>query len=71
MVHAHHSELDAIYAFNSQPSQCLYYVIIQIIGAGVSLYEAISFMNKHYEATSIIGVATLNNSSNKNNSSNE
>ena len=30
MVHAHYSELDAIYAFNSQPSQCLYYVIIRI-----------------------------------------
>ena len=39
MVHAHYSELDAIYAFNSQPSQCLYYVIIRIIGAGVSLFK--------------------------------
>ena len=41
MVHAHYSELDAIYAINSQPSQCLYYVIIRIIGAGVSLFKKI------------------------------
>ena len=39
MVHAHYNELDAIYAFNFQPSQCLYYVIIRIIGAGVSLFK--------------------------------
>ena len=39
MLHAHYNELDAIYAFNSQPSQCLYYVIIRIIGAGVSLFK--------------------------------
>ena len=39
MMHAHYNELDAIYAFNSQPSQCLYYVIIRIIGAGVSLFK--------------------------------
>ena len=31
MVHVHYNELDAIYAFNFQPSQCLYYVIIRII----------------------------------------
>ena len=28
MVHAHYNELDAIYAFNFQPNQCLYYVKI-------------------------------------------
>ena len=38
IVHAHYSKLDAIYAFNSQSSQYLYYVIIRIIGAGVSLF---------------------------------
>ena len=27
-VHAHYSELDATYALNFQPSQCLYYVTI-------------------------------------------
>ena len=42
MVHAHYNELDAIYAFNSQPSQCLYYVIIRIIEAGVSLALALA-----------------------------
>ena len=36
IVHAHNSVLDVI-CFNSQPSQCLCYVIIQIVGAGVSL----------------------------------
>ena len=47
MVHAHYSELDAIYAFtgNSQPSQCLYYVIIRIIGAGVSLFKILIYMS--------------------------
>ena len=39
MVPAHYNELDAIYAFNFQPSQCLYCVIIRIIGAGVSLLK--------------------------------
>ena len=39
MMHAHYNELDAIYAFNFQPSQCLYYVIIRTIGAGVSLFK--------------------------------
>ena len=39
MVHAHYSELDATYAFNPQPSQCLYYAIIRIIGAGVNLFK--------------------------------
>ena len=32
-------KVDAIYAFNFQPRQCLYYVIIRIIGAGVSLFK--------------------------------
>ena len=44
-VHAHYSELDAIYAFNSQPSQCLYYVIIRIIGASVSLFKILLLIN--------------------------
>ena len=44
-VHAHYNELDAIYAFNFQPSQCLYYVIIRIIGAGVSLFKILRLMN--------------------------
>ena len=39
MVHAHYSEFDAVYAFNSQPSQCLYYVVIRIVGAGVSVFK--------------------------------
>ena len=48
MVHAHYNELDAIYAFNSQPSQCLYYVIIRIIGAGVSLFKILLLINGWY-----------------------
>ena len=44
-VLAHYNELDAIYAFNSQPSQCLYYVIIRIIGAGVSLFKILLLIN--------------------------
>ena len=44
-VHAHYNELDAIYAFNFQPSQCLYYVIIRIIGAGVSLFKILLLIN--------------------------
>ena len=44
MVHAHYNELDAIYAFNFQPSQCLYYVIIRIIGAGV-IFGVIMFIS--------------------------
>ena len=45
MVHAHYNELDAIYAFNSQASQCLYYVIIRIIRAGVSLFKILLLIN--------------------------
>ena len=45
MVHANYSELDAIYAFNSQLSQCFYYVIIRIIGAGVSLFKILLLIN--------------------------
>ena len=45
MMHAHYNELDAIYAFNFQPSQCLYYVIIRIIGAGVSLFKILLLIN--------------------------
>ena len=48
MVHAHYNELDAIYAFNSQPNQCLYYVIIRIIGAGVSLFKILLLINGWY-----------------------
>ena len=48
MVHAHYSELDAIYAFNSQPSQCLYYVIIRIIVAGVSLFKILLLILQHH-----------------------
>ena len=44
-VHAHYNELDAIYAFNFQPSQCLYYVIMRIIGAGVSLFKILLLIN--------------------------
>ena len=39
MVHAHYSELNATYAY-SQPSQCLYYVIMRIIGAAPCLFPA-------------------------------
>ena len=35
MAHAHYNELEAIYAFNSQPSQCLYYVIIRNLWFGL------------------------------------
>ena len=45
MVPTHYNELDAIYAFNFQPSQWLYYDIIRIIGAGVSLYKILLLIN--------------------------
>ena len=45
IMNAHYSELDAVYALNSQPSQCLYYVIIRIIRAGVSLFNYFNYFN--------------------------
>ena len=45
MVPTHYNELDAIYAFNFQPSQWLYYDIIRIIGDGVSLYKILLLIN--------------------------
>ena len=45
MVHAHYNELDAIYAFNFQPSQWLYYDILRTIGAGVSLFKILLLIN--------------------------
>ena len=44
-VHTHYNELDAIYTFNFQPSLCLYYVIIRIIGAGVSPFKILLLIN--------------------------
>ena len=62
MVHAHYNELDALYAFNSQPSQCLYYVIIRIIGAGVSLFKILLLINCFFQliAVSLYALISIN-----------